>query len=350
MKILHLLSSSRFSGAENVACQIIAMLPELEMVYCSPDGPIREALAERGVVFAPLKTMSVGEVLRVIREEKPELIHAHDMRATFLAALCCGNIPMISHIHNNHFDAQTLTVKAVLYRLAAIRAKHIFWVSQAAQEGYLFHKALARKSSLLRNVIDGEQLRHKAARAENRRAYDIVYLGRLTHQKNPQRLLRVLEQVVRRCPQTQAAIIGTGELEEDVKQLVEEKNLQDNVHCLGFLDNPHGILQNAKAMVLTSRWEGLPICVLEAMALGVPIVSTPTDGVREVIIQGENGFLSDDDGCLTDSLVSLISDGEVRRKMGEAALASASVVLNLEAYKNTVLAVYSKWAKKERQA
>ena len=93
MKILHILASNSFSGAENVVCQIVGMFsddPSIEMIYCSPDGPIRGELDERGVRFAPISALNLKELRRVIREQRPDLIHAHDMRATFVAALACG--------------------------------------------------------------------------------------------------------------------------------------------------------------------------------------------------------------------------------------------------------------------
>ena len=93
MKILHVLNSNRFSGAENVVCQIVEMFrsdTDVEMVYCSPDGQIREALAERDVEFAPIKEMTVQEIKRVVREQQPDVIHSHDMRAGFISALACG--------------------------------------------------------------------------------------------------------------------------------------------------------------------------------------------------------------------------------------------------------------------
>lgn len=310
MKILHLLCSNRFSGAENVACQIINMMRDdskYEMVYCSPDGQIRDALMERGVKFAPIRSMSIGEIWRVLREEKPDIVHAHDMRASFYAAICCGRIPMISHIHNNNFDSRGLTLKALLYRIAAAKAKHIFWVSQSAQNGYCFSKSLERKNSVLYNVIDVEQLQQKAIQAENQNSYDIVYLGRLTYPKNPERLLDVLERVVHQKPDVQAAIIGSGELDEKVKTLIREKGIQDNVHCLGFMSNPYGILRNAKVMLMTSRWEGLPMCALEAMALGIPIVSTPTDGMKEMLEDGKGGSLSDSDEELACQVMDILT-------------------------------------------
>lgn len=151
-KIMHLLTGTSFSGAENVACQIMACFKndaEYEMFYCSPDGKIREALKERNVRFAPMKEWSLSEVKRIIREEKPDIIHAHDMKASFFAALLCGRIPLISHVHNNNFDSRGISAKALLYRYAAQKAKHIFWVSKSAYEGYAFHEQFEGKSSIL---------------------------------------------------------------------------------------------------------------------------------------------------------------------------------------------------------
>ena len=90
MKILHVLYSNRFSGAENVVCQIIGMMkkvPGVEMIYCSPDGQIREALSERGIAFEPIADLNKSELRRVIAKVKPDVVHAHDMRASFVAAL-----------------------------------------------------------------------------------------------------------------------------------------------------------------------------------------------------------------------------------------------------------------------
>lgn len=346
MKILHLLCSNQFSGAENVVCQIINMMRndvEYEMVYCSPDGKIRQNLEERGITFVPVRNMTVLELHRVLRDQKPDLIHAHDMRASFIAAIACGKTPLISHIHNNNFDSRKPTVKAILYRIAAAKTKHIFWVSQSAQKGYFFHRDLEKKSTVLYNVIDAEQLRQKAEMAECQSAYDIVFIGRLTYPKNPQRLVDVLEAVVRQKPDVQAAIIGSGELEEEVKALIARKDLQNNIHCLGFMSNPYGILQNAKVMLMTSRWEGLPMCALEAMALGVPIVSTPTDGLCALVDDGDNGYLGTDDEILAEKLINIIYNSDVFDRMSGSALRKAQIVNNTDSYTACLKAQYELW-------
>ena len=73
IKIMHLLQSDRFSGAENVVCQIINMMDNndiIEMTYCSSDGQIREALNERNIRFLPIRKLTVKEVKRIIKEYK----------------------------------------------------------------------------------------------------------------------------------------------------------------------------------------------------------------------------------------------------------------------------------------
>lgn len=343
MKVLHLLSSNKFSGAENVACQIIRMFRddgEKEFVYCSPDGPIRQALADRDVTYVPLAGLSPFALKRVLREVKPDVVHAHDMKASFLAAISMGRIPLISHIHNNNFDSQKPTLKAILYRFAAAKAKHIFWVSKAAQEGYFFRKGLREKSSILYNVIDTEQLRQKADQAENKEAYDVIYLGRMTYQKNIERLLDVSEKVIAKKPDARIAMIGTGEMEEDVRKLIADKNIQANVDYLGFMSNPYGILQNAKVMLMTSRWEGLPMCALESLALGVPIVSTPTDGLKELLEHGKTGFLSNVDEVLAEKLVQLLDDRSLQQEMAENAMAKAKEINDTKQYITALLRQY----------
>ena len=181
MTILHVLYSNRFSGAENVVCQIIEMFresPDVRMVYCSPDGQIREALEERGVEFAPISELSRAELLRVIAEVRPDVVHAHDMRASFVSALACKKIPLISHIHNNAFDSRGLSPKSLAFLYAAKKAKHIFWVSESAMSGYAFKKSVEKKSDVLCNIISIDALYKKMKSDEQEYSYDLAYVGK----------------------------------------------------------------------------------------------------------------------------------------------------------------------------
>lgn len=342
MKVMHVLNSRIYSGAEKVVCQIIhAFQGEVEMVYCSPESDIvREMVEGQGVTYLPMKTMSVSELSRIIREQKPDLIHAHDMRAGFFSALCCGNIPLVSHIHNNAYDARGLSPKTVGYLLAGFRAKHIFWVSQSSFDGYVFHKLFAKKSSVLYNVIDTDEIYTKLSQDSNSYDYDLIYVGRLTYQKNPQRLLRLCARLKESKPDLKVAIVGTGELEEELKALCKELNLEDTVHFLGFQPNPIKMVACSKAMILTSRWEGTPMCALEAMALGTPVVSTPSDGMKDLLTDGVSGYLTESDEQMAVDLLKIFTQPEHRQLLAENARKKFDSLNDGEAYKRAIWTAY----------
>ena len=342
MKVLHVLNSRIYSGAEKVVCQIIkAFRGEVEMVYCSPDSEIvRQMLSEQDVTFVPMETMSTGELKRVIARVKPDLIHAHDMRASFFAALCCGKIPLVSHIHNNAYDARGLSPKTVAYLLAGVKAKRILWVSNSSFEGYAFHKLFAKKSSVLYNIIDTEQIFEKKAADEEVYEYDLIYVGRLTYQKDPQRLMRLCAALKARKSDVKVAIVGTGELEEEVKGLCRELGIEENVKFLGFQSNPIKMVHDSKAMILTSRWEGTPMCALEAMALGTPVVSTPSDGMKDLIEDGVNGYLTDDDNIMVEKILKIAEDAEHRRMLSENTKKKFAVINDAPKYKEAIYACY----------
>lgn len=344
MRVLHVLASNSYSGAENVVCQIIHMFRQdgdVEMCYCSPDGPVRQALADRNVEFAPMESMSVSELKRVIRQWQPTVIHAHDMRASFVTWLSCGSIPFVAHIHNNNFDSRKITPKALLFRLAAGRAKHIFWVSPSAMKSYRFQRAVSGKSSMLRNVIDAAQLAARADAAPMQQAYDVVFLGRMSTPKNPLRLVEVLAGIARQEPGFRAAIIGSGELDGEVKAALSATGYEKQIQMLGFQSNAYGMLRNAKLMIMTSLWEGTPMCALEAMALGVPIVSTPVDGLCDLVEPGKTGYLEGENEALAAACLKIIRDPALRAELSRNTLEKAAKLLDVEAYKEELKIAYT---------
>lgn len=342
-RVMHLLPSHRFSGAENVICQIMSLFSqsdEVKMIYCSPEGEIRQALAERNLPFLPLAGFTRAEIKRAIECFKPDVIHAHDMRASVAAAAVCGKTKLICHIHNNSFRQRNVNIRSVIFLCAAAKAKHIYWVSQSAYNGYVFRKCFQKKSSVLYNIVDADKIVEKMRLDANAYSYDVVYVGRLIFPKNPQRLLDVFEKVVAMRPDATLGIIGTGNLEQELRVIVEGKGLQKNISLLGYQSNPYKMLHDAKIMLMTSRWEGLPMCVLESMVLGVPVVSTPTDGVKEVVQFGENGFLGETDEELVEAVIDLLDNEEKRALMGRRAQQHIMKVMDKQSYKAALLKAY----------
>lgn len=346
MKIMHLLVSNQFSGAENVVCQIIDMFrtdSNVQMVYVSPEGQIAESLKHRNVPFYGLKKLNYSTIRAAIQQIKPDVIHAHDVTASVMAAVVApGNVKIISHMHVNNSNMSKANLKTLIYCMAAKRFKHIFWVSKSSYDGYIFKNHVKNKSSVLFNVINKDDILKKSVSAKIQDSYDIVFIGRMQYQKNPQKLLNIFKILKEKFNENfKAILIGQGQLYDEILEKKKQMQLDSNVEMAGFIENPMGILKNAKVMVLTSRFEGTPMCALEAMALGVPIVSTPTDGMVDLIDFGENGYLYETDAELAQALHQIISDSVRQATFSQNALEKFDRMMNLKEYKTQLERAYN---------
>ena len=335
MKVIHLLSTSTFSGAENVVCQIIDLYKtdNINMSYCSVKGPIESNLEDKKIDFKGLNKFSYFEFKKILKEYKPDVIHAHDIKASILASFFSRKYKIISHIHGNSEGMKKTSVKSLLYLFAAIKFKHIFWVSKSSLDEYKFKKNILNKSSVLANIISVDKIIKQSKEKGNQKS-DVIFVGRLVDIKNPLRLIEIFKKVLIKVPNAKLNIVGSGILENNLKEIINNNELEKNVFLLGFQKNPYKFMKNSKIMLMTSRFEGTPMCALEAMTLGLPIVSTPTDGLVEIVENDKNGYLSSNNDELADKIVELISDDILLKKMSNFAKEKSLSINNKKNYKN----------------
>ncbi|MEV5413419.1 glycosyltransferase family 4 protein [Thermopolyspora sp. NPDC052614] len=160
-------------------------------------------------------------------------------------------------------------------------------------------------------------------RVSRQTARTVVAAGRLCHQKGFDLLLPAFAKVLREFPDWRLRIYGTGPRLRRLGELARELRLGDGVRLMGRTDRLDERLAEASLFVLSSRFEGLPMVLIEAMSHGLPVVGfdCPT-GPADVIVHGENGLLvppEDVDG-LAEAMITLIRDRELRLCMGKAAL------------------------------
>ena len=342
IKVLHLLQSGQFSGAENVTCQIISIFKKndrIEMVYCSPDGQIREVLAEQNIKHYNMENFSLKEIRKVINEYQPDIIHAHDIRCSVYASFFKGKRKIISHLHGNHNNMRSLNIKTILYYMVSKRFKTIICVSDSIKNDFRFKKVL-KNAAVLYNVVNKNAIYDKLALDNREYDYDIVFLGRINKIKNPLRILNILREVIKQNKEVKVAFIGEGELLEELRSKIVEYSLDDNIYTLGSKKNPYKILSNAKLMIMASIYEGTPMAALEALALGVPIVSTPVDGLKDIINSEYNGYLSNNDNELSNVICQLIENPELRAAWSHNAEVSFRRQCDIDYYKNELEIAY----------
>ena len=117
-------------------------------------------------------------------------------------------------------------------------------------------------------------------------------------------------------------------------------NLKDNIKVLGYVSNPIKLLATSKVMLMTSRFEGTPMVAIEAQILGVPIVTTPVDGMVKIIIHEKNGYLLDKDNDIVDSLNYIINHPEKRKQMSQSACEMSKPFTDVREFKQSILKEY----------
>ena len=343
MKVLHLLSSNKYSGAENVACQIISLFNDEknDFAYCSPDGEIKESVENRNIKFIPLKKMSVKEIKRVIKQFNPDIIHAHDMKAICLALLAKSKC-VVGQIHRNHDEFKKLSIRSLIFKFFASKKalKKIIWVSPDCLNDYKFKKSVENKSIILTNIVNAEEHYKKATANDDIVTSDITFVGRLTDIKNPLRLVDITKLVVKKLPDAQCNIIGTGELEQELKAEIEKNSLQNNIHLLGFKCNPFPILSKSKIFLLTSKSEGLPMCLLEAQAFGLPVVCPQIAGL-EKIVTNKTGCLYSSDEQAANFIINLLKDDKKYLNYNKDILAFSKQYNDASNFKTVLLSIYN---------
>lgn len=344
MKILHILNSDGFSGAENVVCQIIDMFRSdnnIEMAYCSPDGPISETLSERKIHFVPLKKLKMTELMRVIKTEKPDLIHAHDFRASILSVFASREIPVISHLHNNLPEMKKRGKKSILYVFTCRYYKRILTVSPSVFDEFVYGQRYRNKLMIIGNPVNVRAIRSRGGNmCQTEKKYDLGFCGRFSPQKNPEGFVNIVKELAVSFPDITAVMIGDGGQKDGIMDLIKEKKLDENIKILGFQKEPYPIMRACKILCMPSRWEGFGLAAVEALALGTPVVCSNVGGLPE-IVREECGKVCNSEDEMVKACFDLLTNEKDLEYRSERAVERALELDNIAEYKENLSAIYT---------
>ena len=345
IKVLHLISTSLFSGAENVACQIINLFKSdngYDMKYCAVIGKNKEALEIRKIPVLKLDKFNIHDIKKAIREYNPDIIHAHDPKSTIASAIASRGKKIIAHIHSNHRYMRKISIKSCIFHFyIEKRISSIIWVSDSALNEYIFNKKINKKidSVVLRNVVNPNELKDIARNDKDQYSFDLVFLGRMEDVKNPLRFIDIMSQIQKNKRDIKVAMIGDGSLMNEVKTKVNELGLEKNITIFGNLINPYKILLSSKILVITSRYEGTPMNALESIACGIPIVSTPVDGLLELL---DKRYLCSSDAEFISVIIDLLTSQKNIMGYRNRLIAVDSSINNVSKYKKILEQLYNR--------
>ena len=230
---MHVLKSSVYSGAENVVITIIRSLSEqFDFIYVATDGPIREVLERENIPFQLLPAFDRKNLYGAIAARHPDIVHAHDFSATVLCASIRGGFRLISQLHYDPPWVRKWNVKTIMYRLCRPKIDRVLTVSGKSFENMVFAPCYREKMTVVGNPIDSDRIQRLAREIPPELGdgtCDLIFVGRLVEQKNPQQFIRLVSALKTRMPDIKAWMLGSGELDHDCEALIEELGLERNV-------------------------------------------------------------------------------------------------------------------------
>jgi glycosyltransferase involved in cell wall biosynthesis len=316
--VIHLITTIERGGAENqllvlVKAQIASKRevhviylkgsPELESELTSVGAFVNRSLAGLNPIFQILK-------LRVLLRKKNWILHCHLPRAELLGSFAANRVNLVISRHNAEpfFPAAPKLLSKTLSRFVCTRASSIVGISEAVRE-YLMASGEVPVSKRVEVIPYGYAQSNPRALSEQSLVNTPLRLGtvsRLAPQKDLHTLIRVFERYHELFPESTLSIVGGGPLELELKELVLELGLGHSVNFEGRSDAVMKHIKSWDIFLLTSKYEGFGMVLLEAMDASVPIIASNNSAIPEVLGRNFPGLgKTGDVDCFVELLIEL---------------------------------------------
>lgn len=357
--VVHLIGSLRIGGAER---QLLSLAPffdteRFRTIVCTmePDGPLTDTLRESGVDVRALNfrmrhfASGVRRLVKLLKQEKVDVLHMHMYHAAWYGRIAglCAHVPvMITTDHGQELWKKPWDVAFERY-MNKHTAMRIAVSRDVADILRTRERVPEEKLLVLLNGVDVERFRpnkaeRDAVRSELGFVDDIVVVGTVARLVDPKALHILIKAVAlarKAVPQMKLVLIGDGPLRGDLERCASEQGVSDIVTFAGMRSDIPAVLAAMDIFCLSSKSEGLPVSLLEAMAAERTIVSTRVGGIPEVLTDHREGLLVEpnDPDALADALQEVACNSELAaglaRKASEKVAAEYSnraVVRKLE--------------------
>lgn len=339
-RILFILNSNVFSGAESVNFSIIeALKDKYDFYWVSRRGPINKFLDESNIKWIEVEKVSTKEIKRVIKQYKPNIIHATDYKASVICALTNTNVPIISHLHNNSPWIKTLHPYSFLYLYCSKKFCKILTVSESIEKEYIFSKYIKDKIINISNPVSREKILSQVTEKDYEKKYDICCVARLTKAKNPFKFLEIIYELKKEKDDIKAIWVGDGELKEEFSKKINDYGLENNIDVVGFQKNPYKYMASSKIFVLTSDWEGYGLVAFEALTLGLPCV-VPNVGGLSNIVDEKCGYVCNEKEEFIKQIKTLILNEQKYIQKSEGAKEKSIKLDNIKMYLKKIYNIY----------
>ncbi len=346
-KILYVIDNLEFGGGERVFSQLINRLPRERykiMVACLPTGVFVEKIKESGALIKPVDMRNrsnfkvILQLRGLMKDQNIDIVHSQGARADFFARMAAmlARVPVVFStvpMTVEGFDVNPIKklIYILLNRFSERFVDRFMVVSDALKKMMIEkHKIEPQKVVKIYNGIEKDDyviaddeimcirtgFRNKSGLEEDTPVIGII--GRLVWQKGIEHFIEVIPEILKEFKEARFFIVGDGPLENKLKAASKKLKIDDKISFTGFRSDIKDILASIDIFVMPSLLEGLPMILLEAMAMGKPIVATNIDGINEVVENGKTGLLVPPKApeALSEAIVNLLIHRDQACQMG----------------------------------
>ncbi len=338
----------------------------LAAAYMYPQGDIGfDAIRKRAAAFdcpligipdkGPLDRTVLRQLYQVCRTYNVRIWHAHDYKSNLfgLTLRPFWNMKLVTTLHGWVKQTSRTPLYYAIDRWCLPYYHHVFAVSDDLLEQARKLGVTEPRSSLLLNGVDEKVFSRKypVAQSPLRQKYNVPPgrlviggMGRLSAEKAFNHLIDATHRLLKSGLDVELWIAGEGDARPDLQKLIKARHLEDRIRLLGFCDDTVEFYHGLDMFVLSSLREGLPNVVLEAMSMGLPVVSTQVAGIPKLVSDGVNGLLcpAGNVDLLTAAMQKVARDKLLREQLSQAARATIEERFTFRERMNGERAIYDR--------